>query len=243
MIFMRKNIIFLFFILLLTGCDITYNLNIDDYYTENVTMTENNQNNWDYTFGNFTVKELHDYYLEKEIPYHYNDLYMAEKYERIEGVSYYDVNDLSSDEQIGLSLKAKFEYNDSFSRSNLLWKTCKNKSVTQSSDGVNINVSGFKIFDEYKILDKITVNLKTKYKVIDSNSDSTRGNTYTWVINRGNYRDKTINFSYSTNNILNSDNNNDSPLFTFSICIIVIVFVFAIIIFVFKKRYDSKNSL
>ena len=237
---MKKILFFLLFTLFFTGCDITYNLSIDDYYNESVSATENNQNNWNYTFGNLTISELKDYYLKKEIPYHFNDPYMAERFERIEGVSYYDVKDLSDDKQIGLSLSARFEDSDSFSKSNLLWRTCKNKAIVQNDDKISINVSGFKVFDEYKTLDKVTINIKSDYTLVSGNADVINKNIYTWVITRDDYSEKAIDISFKISDDLSE--NMQTPMFRFTICLLLFCFISLIVYLFIKIIFNKKNS-
>ena len=96
---------------------------------------------------------------------------------------------------------------------------------------------------QFPDLDSITVNIETKYKVLNNNADSISGNKYTWVINRSNYKDKTISFSYDIENGISKNYFKDNPLIIFNICLVIIVFVCFIIYFILNRRYNKKNIL
>ena len=51
---------------------------------------------------------------------------------------------------------------------------------------------GCYIFDNYNLMDKLTVNIKSNYLVSEHNADEVVDNTYTWVITKDNYKKKNI---------------------------------------------------
>lgn len=240
-----KKVLLVIFIFVLTGCDITYNLEIDENYIENTSIIDNNYNSWNQEYSGMTLSQYNDYYLTKEIPYHYDDPYMPEAYYRFEGVSYYEAKELSNDSQIGLSLNANFENIDSYSKSNIIWKSCRNKSIHKTDDNISISASGFKSFDEFPVIDKITVNIKSTYYSTSNNADSMENGVYTWIITKDNYKDKNINITFKTSNIVDDaiKEAKTSPMIKFGIVLLVICIIGSIVYLFTKKRYNQNNSL
>lgn len=233
---MMKRLFLLLFIVLLTGCSASYNLEVNDSFKESVVVTESNESNFDYVFSGFNMKEYNNFYLTKEFPYYYDDPYMPDINYRFDDVSYYDVKDLSDYGKIGLSMSANIDDVNDFSKSNLLWKTCRVKDISLKDGVLKINVSGFKSFDEYKILGTVNVNINSKYKVLSNNADKVYDGGYTWKITRDNYNDKTINISFKTDSILDdvADKTQD-PMVRFTIVIGILCFI-GFLIYVFVKR-------
>lgn len=230
--------------LFLTGCDINYTLNVDDSFSENVTAIETNSSNWSYSVSGMTMMEYNDYFLQKEIPYHYNDSYVPENFVRFDNVSYYDVGDLSDNKKIGIGLSSKFDSVDGFSRSNLIWKTCANKSIIKNDDGISIKISGFKVFDEYKTLDKLTVNIKSKYSFLSNNADDIKNNVYSWAITRDNYDKKSIDVVLKTSNLIEdvAIQTKDNIMIKFAFALMVLVVIFFVIYKFVMGKYKRNNS-
>jgi len=242
---LKRYIIFFTVLLFVTGCHANYNLTIDDSFKENLSVTESDSRNYNHVLNGFTLPGYRDYYLTKEFPYHYNDPYMVETNYKFDNVSYYDAKDLSNNGQIGLSLSADFKDIDSFSNSNIVWKTCKNKNISLNNNVLKISVSGFNYIGDYDILDSVTVNINSDYKVISSNADKVSGNKYSWIIDKDNYISKTISISFNTASVFEnaaSDIKDDSMIkFTIVLCIIVTICF--IIYFVVKNIFARRNRI
>lgn len=242
--FLKKAFLVLIVALFLTGCDINYTLNIDGEFKENATIVETNSYNWNYLTSGMTMMEFNDYFLEKEIPYHYDDSYVPEDFVRFDNVSYYEVDDLSDDDKIGLSFKSKFDSILGFSKSNLVWKSCINKDIVQNDSNINIRVSGFKLFDEYKTLNKINVNIKSRYNVLSNNADSAYENVYTWIITRDNYNKKNINIVLDTSNFYEKTVKQfDDPMIKFTAILFIFVLICVVIYFVLRRIFLKRNSI
>lgn len=241
---MKRVLLILIIVLSLTGCDIDYTLNIDGEFKESASAIETNSNNWDYMVSGMSMMEFNDYFLEKEIPYHYDDSYVPEDFVRLDNVSYYDVEDLSNDDRIGLSLKSKFDSILGFSKSNLIWKSCTNKDITQSDGDISIRASRFKLFNEYRTLDKINVNIKSRYKALNNNADSVKDNVYTWVITRDNYDKKSIDIVFDTKNFYESAVKKfDDSMIKFTAVLFVILLICLIVYFVLRRVFLKRNLI
>lgn len=233
-----KKFLFFICILLLTGCDITYNLDIDDDFVENISIIEDNSANFSYVIGGTDLISFKNYYVSDFIPIHYNDIYYPESHVKVDGVTYYNKEDLSGYNKIMVNLNGTFDNIDSLSNSNAIWKGCSNINISKDDDIV-ISASGFKVFDDYKIVDTLSVNIKTKYNVTEHNADKVSDDTYTWLITRDNYLNKRIQITMNEKN----DTFFDDPMVKFGLILFIIVSIIGFIILLFKRRFSRINRL
>ncbi len=227
-----KKIILIFSILFLTGCDINYNLTINnDQITENIDV------NAELNSPPITA------YIDEQGASETDDL--------IEGVSYYNIKELNN----STFLDYKFSFNDYY-RSTATNTCLKKVSLTKDSQNNYIlnTTSYFSCFDLYPSLDNINVNitLNNLYTLVSTNSDNQNNNTYTWHINKKNYQDKNIQliFQNKTEDIPNNEENTENKkeeetrsketsIFTY-ILVITAVTVFLIVIFGYIKYKSIK---
>ena len=97
-------------------------------------------------------------------------------------------------------------------------------------------------------LDKITINIKTNYEVLDNNATSINDNTYTWVITKNNYTNSNIYIKMSKSR--NSSSNNDTKdtnvsnfQLTYLIIVVVLLLLGLLIYKQFKKNSEEKNKI
>ncbi len=105
---MKKKIIFLLLLgTLISGCDATYNLDLKNgEFRENLEINNYNKSSWE--SGNPTYRETINQALNGVIATNYEEDY-PEATEKIEGVNYYNIHKLSTDNNLGLSLIADFK--------------------------------------------------------------------------------------------------------------------------------------
>lgn len=231
---MKKIILLVLCLFLFTGCEVTYNLDIDDKINEDVTVFGDNDD---------SEYNMYEVYSVRPVPLSRFSPIQSESDERLDDVDYYDVKDISNDDGFGLRFTGEFNKND-YTQSNLVsyglgdFKFKENESII-------LDVSNeVKIFNQFKDLDKITVNIKSKYKVEENNADSVTKNVYTWVITRDNYMDKKIKISFvKDSSILKSIKSNDSSMIIFAISLGVILLIMFIIYLFFRKRFNKRNAL
>ena len=206
-----KKIFYLFIsLIVVTGCEATYNIDIDDAFNENLIITPK------------SAEELsrvsEDYF---PYPSFYNPNY-SEDDDYVEGFnslpnnpdSNYN-NDISKDEEddnyittpverynvyLGNVLSFSYKFGEKYQDSNIVITSTDEFVVVNAVDGNSysrIYAKGFsKIFDEYNSLSKLTINVKTSRNVLSHNADLVNGNIYTWIItNKNSNRD--INIVYS----------------------------------------------
>ncbi len=194
---MKKSLLIVSLLILLTGCEANYNLSI----TENsmvetisistaVNSTEIYQNKYltDY-LKDYTNIYVPIYFNEKE--YDYN----SGGYQ--EGIRFYNTGGETADKQ-NLILSNTFSYHDIY-KSYAIKKCFNEFSVTKLDNYYILQTSDkCNAFDEYSLLSSININITTNLEVIANNADSVYNNTYTWTINRTNFQNKSLNMTINT---------------------------------------------
>lgn len=234
---MKKRIIVLLVLsFLLSGCSVTYNLEIDgDNYIETTSFLG------DYYADNYRQFEV---YSTKPIPLSKLDSVQSESDDKITGINYYQVEDISDDDNFGLKYSGKFGgKHASIENSSILSFGVGEFEFINEDNIATINIpSNIKLFDQYGNLDEIVINIKSKYKVLENNADEVNNNIYTWYITRNNYTDKIISIKYKTNNKIDLSFF-DNPMVRFATVIVILIFVSIIIYLFVNNKYKKKNVL
>jgi hypothetical protein len=239
---MKKLLLCIACLFLLTGCSITYNLNIDKKFKENISIIEANPEYFNYEMSGTSLNDAKNYYLKMPVTLYNNAPHYSESFDKIPGIYYYNVKDLTNANEIGLSFDGIFKNYSKYSDSNMVWYASR-LNVEKNDNKITILVDNFKIFKKYINLDKLTVNVKVNYLVSESNADSVNGNVYTWVITRPNYNSKTIKLIYKTKlDVVNDLEKSDS--LTLFILVLLGLVIAGLIIFKFvQAKFKKKNSL
>lgn len=178
---MKYKLKFIFILVILlgcTGCSIEYNLTIDkEFAKEKIEATlENNDDN----------KKIVDIYTKNRITSYFDS--------DLNEFMYYDINKI--DDKTDLKLQAEYRYPlKKLQYSNAAEKCLYNRSVNIDNKYITINTSeGINCiyYDEVKQIDKLVINITSKYVVEKTNADEINGNIYTWNIDDKNYQDKSI---------------------------------------------------
>lgn len=173
-----KLIIIFLIVFLVSGCTAEYNVEIyNDEVRVDGSFVEEDTSKWE--------ESIYD------IPY----------YEVVEwkttGDSETPVADgiykISDNTKLGIGLKNTYNLLDDYVTSPGLKACYQYFNVIEENDEIIISTSTTnKCFDEYSLLDTITVNLKTNHKVVSSNADIVNGYHYTWNLDRYNKDDAVI---------------------------------------------------
>ncbi len=199
---MKKIIMLIIFMIVLTGCEATYNLNIEATFNENVEVfVASNEKDNKLDWSNMTYKEMFNSDENNYTRAYYNDSnYDAYVEGKQEGVEYYTNTIINDSKRYGTN----YSYN--FTRDNFINSTAINTCYKEVTIKKNDNIFVLETEKEasclngLNALDKLTINISTDYKVLSSNSDSKDGNTYTWVVTNENYQNKPIKFMYTIDN-------------------------------------------
>lgn len=223
----KKLALFFFILIVATGCDGVYNLEIyDNKYREDATITETNTLNW---------------YDKNENGVSFRD-FLDEEYNRDN--YYYHKTMLSDSSALALNYKSDFDLN-AYSSLGLPYRCYDYFNIIEEDTTILISTSNKnQCYERYKWLDNITVNLKTNHKVLDNNADSVKGNTYTWNLTRENASDKSLQIKISKYDFVN---NYDNEIAKNALLIIGIVLTLAIIvalaIFIIRRIQKNANKV
>lgn len=215
---MKKNILLLLSILLLTGCTIDYNLEI-----------KNNK-----IFEDISGSVLEEEYELKEEDTDVNLFYNLLFFDQtpvLNGTDVYNKNIENIDN--GVKYNFKHTYKNDFDKSRVINSCFENVDIREEKDYYYVDLSG-----EFYCLyaDKINVNVKTKYAVINHNADNIKDNTYTWIIDKNN---KEIHAVISKN-IINNTSTESKPNYFRIIGFIVLIILSGITYFMYKKKNSGE---
>lgn len=161
---MKRIIVVLISLLLLTGCTIDYNLVIDkDSIKETITGTAYKEE--------YEVREedsglnLFYTYINDDI----NPLISGD------GLYTKDINEIDN----GINYKYDFIYKNNYDKSKIINSCFENSNVKETDTYYSIELSG-----EFYCLysDKININVISNYVVLENNAKEVNGNKYSWVI-------------------------------------------------------------
>lgn len=237
---MKKKIYLLIFILLFTsGCTCQYNLKIsDNTFSETI-----------YLVGS-TTEESNDLNNTWSIPVYKDANYSGDRdtdYTSAKGIYDYTFSNNT------LKFTHDFKRGD-FASSTAVSTCYKTFTMTnyQGNDILSTN-SVADCFDAYPYLTSININVTLDKKVISHDADSVNGNTYTWKLNRSNYKNKAVNLIYeqtSKNKETegNKDTDNPSPkkkdygMFIFAGILLIIALIVYAIFIKLKKENDEMDD-
>ncbi len=217
---MKKIIILIISLFLLSGCSVKYDLDLtEDKVLEKTSILETNVSDpYFETLKNYKG-ELRAYINDQE----------PDVFDQDPDLEYYIYHNYSTDTKIDFELSYEFP-NDQFKDSNII-NNCYETINFDNYPNLEISTSNkFLCFDKYVSLDSVEVNIKTNKKITNHNADKITGNTYTWNINKINANNKPIILSAESEEQPQEDNKNN---LTFTLIVIgaFIIFTFGLIIY------------
>ena len=215
---MKKRILLLFCLFLVTGCNATYNLEIEyDEFKEKLEVDSVVTN-----INNLILPLVYDV-----------DEYDADVKPGSEG--FYD----ASMNDNGFSLFHTFKYREFLSSTML--NSCYDKvDVKYNKNNIYVSTVGsFSCFERYDDLHSLTVKISSKYKLVASNADKIDGFDYIWYIDNNNL-DKGIYVEFDTTgkkmDIMGWLNDNGILVFIFQFVLILLLALFMLFM---KKKNDE----
>ncbi|MFI3261020.1 MAG: hypothetical protein R3Y13_04855 [bacterium] len=199
-----KKVILLVCVLLLSGCEVEYNLVIEGDIIKEMSSTKHSTNEEEY-IETATLTSIYQSYYNKNIPLYNNDEnFNYHTFEPLGEVEYYDV---SYNNKV-LSGEAEFSITK-FSNSYLL-NNCATVMVTRSGDTVKINSDNvYKCFNQFELLEEIVINIETDEVVVYSSADYKTDNVHTWIINANDYDSVALYYVYDSDEENSEENNGD----------------------------------
>lgn len=186
-----KVLIIILAVFFVSGCDVNYNLIIKEntFQEETDIVSENNE-----VYQNQNLTNFLKTFTSSFIPSYYNpDNYDLENGEYQYGIEYYTITERLNGIKVGYTYNAT-----DFYRSRVVKEGFDEISIQKSDDTYSITTNGgCKAFKNYKLLDNLTVQLQTEYKVIYSNADEEMNGRYLWYFSKDNY-DRNIKVIFKT---------------------------------------------
>ncbi len=224
MIFVKKLLVLLIVMFCLTGCDVNYNLVInEDSFDETITMSFlKSQTNYDDLSA----------YLRGKTPATLNS-----------GETRYYDSDISEDANY-YNLIYKFNHDSTSINNAYFIRNCyPNFEIINTDDKIELSSGNeFMCFngDDGLKADSVNINITTDLKVLNNNADNVSGNTYTWNIDETNYNNKPINMQIQKpvkiENIIEENDSSFTLIFVIIVVLISILVVYLIIRFKTKKN-------
>lgn len=237
---MKKVLLMLSFLFLLTGCSASYELEIkEDKFSEKIILNDMNVSD-----------DLMEVYLTNAMPFDYQEtsyLYYDKivkpyEIERTKGNKYYD---LKSFGQYGIEANFSGKFSD-YKYSNALHSTFNSVHVNNYEDYISIyGFDGVSAFSNYSTLDRIDVKIKVDKTVREHDADEVNGNTYIWHFYKNN-PEKSLYIEMDSNKVIVEQ---EKPKITKNINyvpfiilggILVVVIVFGIYM---KFKMNSVNKI
>lgn len=229
-----KKCLFSFLIIfLLSGCSVTYDLEISpDGISENIFIDSVSVD------GNYFVTAYYD-----SIP---DELLDVDVNQKVSGVEYYET--IKGDNNIKFSYKFPMKEFQNSNVINAFYSSFTHNKYDYDMDGEEdyymlVAAGDFSAFNLYNQLTDITIRIKNNYEVISSNAEQIDGNVYIWNFTPGdNYE---INMIYNPDKVIDNRNFFVKLFDKFSIVFIGIFLlgVGYIIYYLFKKYSDKKNEV
>lgn len=214
---MNKKILMLPLLLLLTGCTVNYNLEInEDSLTETISGTvskEEYELKKEYTSPPIAYSLIND--PQKAIYDNDSELYIKNIRENNDNFEY----------------TFSYIYNNNFDKSSVINTCFENHEIYETDELYHINLSG----QFYCLYSKnININVISNMKVINSNAKKVNGNTYSWTINKPN--NVNIQMDISKKEVFKENNKKSNSFRIVSFIILIILCTIAYFL------YKNKNS-
>ncbi len=199
----KKLFVLLILSFFCAACDANYNLEINnETLSENISLTTDLTKQEEYQ-GRQLTSYFEQLNKEKHAKY-YDD-------ESLRPSQSYETNIETTENMRKFNINGDFNLNN-FYRSRAI-KSCFNEFDIQKSENYILLRTNNRcaLFDNYSLLENLTINIKTDLEVIVSNADNVNGNIYTWNINRNNYKNKSVHITYVLEDSTKEENTIESP--------------------------------
>ena len=236
-----KKILFLFLIIISTGCEAEYNIEINNNINlkETITIKEENKeifNKKNTLLYNLTPNEYSKTNLKWPTSVYKDDEVNPYEPIRLDNTKYYTKTNISNYKTLGVIYS--FNHNQNKYNETAIINKCYDFKYNKINDVITFEtISSFKCFDEYKLLDKLTINVDTTCKVNIENSDKKENNRYTWYITKDKY-DKKIKFEIDCKNNSKKDINSNNIVIILIACYLSLI----LLIIVIAKLLQEKNN-
>ena len=179
---MKKILMLLVLVILLTGCSANVNLTVTSNNIEEEIIIS--------AYSDSVTSKAKIYTsFRKYMPVFVNvPLSDTEPDTKKDGVEYYTRSDQDLGSGYRFNYKYKYKFDD-YKNARSVKLGFTSRTIQRNSVDKNIMIStdsaGLKFFEQYPSLENVTINIKSSYKMLDNNADYINGNVYTWVLRKG----------------------------------------------------------
>lgn len=233
-----KKILVILLVLTLTGCTASYSITINDMndVRESLDVKEDNKDLFDKKSDELSGSTFREY-LETDLkwptPIDKNSEINPLEPIKIEGISYYNKKNISSDSQLGIRYSYNFKTKD-FINSNVLNICYEYKYNISDNIATFETTSNFKCFEDYPLLESVKFNLNSKCQ-IESNASVKNEGIHIWNIEKkGNQR---IKFTIDCNP------KKENFKIPFSVVIPIYALLIGLVILFLKASYKIHNKI
>lgn len=215
---MKKIILLVTLIFILTGCQSTYEINFTEQnIKEEITISTENKNIKNAT--QTTINKVNEEIMTWE-----------ENYE------FYNKIRFSTDEITGY----KYTYDFSYDQYNVLSQLgkCYDELTLENDNIITLKTSKEFICSEYHPnVKQVLLTIKSDYKILSSNADTKNDNTHIWIINKSNYKNKPISIKIDkTTKNTEKEEKKESKLNLKMILVFIIFFILVGYLIINRKK-------
>ena len=229
----KKILVLILLIFMISGCSVEVNVSISDMKikeSNDITVFENA----------LYTKEILRTSFRDYIPIYAEDLIVDTIPDQpFSGTLYYNKN--TTDLGNGYRFNYSYDFDiDKYGDARTIKEGFRDYSYTYRNDIISLSTDdeGLIYFDEYPLLEEVTINIKTDYLVEENNADKVNDNTYTWVFSKDSRKSikLVVDTSKSGDRVLGILN--VSTVFTIGIVIGIVLVI--LILLVIRNRKNNK---
>lgn len=244
---MKKLVLLSIGLFFLTGCSATYDIEIyNNQIKEDMEFVNTDSSSWDskVQYG-LTYRDLIDSSVNYPYPVFYDTVVDEDDTIKLEGVEYYHNTLISDRIQLGQKLSYHKFTLDNFSNSSIVKKCYQYFNIIEEGDNIILSTSLKNLcFQEYSMLDNITVHLKTNHKVLNNNADIVDGYHYTWNLTRENQDDAAIMITLKKDEyVFNYENEFFKKIIYIGAFVGIIIGVSGLVYYYFKTKRRNSNEI
>ncbi len=231
---MKKKILTLILLIfMISGCSVEVNIDISDNKikeSNDITIYQNA----------IYTKEILRTSFRDYIPIYASNLIVDTVPDQpFSDVLYYNKN--TTDLGNGYRFNYSYDFDiDKYGDARTIKDGFRDYSYSYRNDIISLSTDseGLIYFNDYPLLEEVTVNIETDYLVEENNADSVNGNTYTWVFNKDSKKsiDIVIDTSKSGDRVLGIVN--VSTLVTIGVVIGIILII--LVLLLIRNRKNNK---
>lgn len=208
---MKKIIMLLITVILLTGCEATYDIHIqEDKITDNIKIFTDST----------TVQRAN----EKDTTKYYDKILDWEN-----GYDFYERELFTTDTKTGYHYNYDFNI-DEYDAMSQLRKCYDDLNLTVDSYITIKTTNEFLCSTYYPDVNKIKISITSDYRITTSNADEKNGNTHSWLITRKNYKNKPIEIKINKNIPEENKKQEKESIFDLKTILIIIIFILLVIV-------------